>query len=167
MFLSEAATLDVPLAMAKHRLLTFLSAGDPDGIASAAFNEGATMLTRAGAAGLSKTVRVEIVPAYQRGEVTVIPIRWTATGPLGSAFPVLDANIELTGAGSQTLLEVLGSYRPPLGRVGEALDQLLLKSVARATIQKYLSQLSHIATDVMAAPSSEGFGMRFPEPEEA
>ena len=35
------------------------------------------------------------IPAYQRGTTTVVPIRWTATGSLAKAFPVLDANLEL------------------------------------------------------------------------
>jgi hypothetical protein len=165
MFFAEALTVDAPLAMAEHRLLAFLSAGDSDAVASAAFGEGATTLTRAGVAGVSKTVKVESIPAYLRAEAVVIPIRWTATGPLHGAFPVLDANIELTADGSRTRIEVVGSYRPPLGKVGATLDQLLLKSVARSTIHNFLDSLREVATQIVPAATEVTYRIGLAEPE--
>ena len=165
MFFVEAVTVDAPLGMAEQRLLAFLSAGDPDGAASEAFGEGATTLARAGAGGISKTVRVESIPAYSRGSVVVIPIRWTATGPLSGAFPVLDANLELTADGSGTRIELVGSYRPPLGALGASLDHMLLRTVARSTIHNFLGHLRDVATRVVpAADTHEGYGTALPEP---
>jgi hypothetical protein len=97
----------VPLAMAQHRLITFLHAGDLAGAAMAAYSEGATVLTRAGVGGLAKTIAVQSIPAYPRGSVTVVPIRWMATGLLSGAFPVLDANLEMTATDGQTKLELV------------------------------------------------------------
>ena len=165
-FLSESLTVDVPLAVAQHRLLRFLRIGDLDSAALAAYGDGATVLTRAGVGGLVKTVAVQSIPAYQRGAVTVVPIRWLATGSMGAAFPVLDANLEMTAAESQTTVTVVGSYQPPLGKVGEAVDRILLKSVARATIHSFLGHLAEVATRVVPAASAEEPDIGFPVPEQ-
>jgi hypothetical protein len=158
MFFSESLALDAPLAMVQHRLLTFLRVGDLHGVASAAYGEGVTLLTHAGIAGLSKTVAVDNIPAYRRGAVTVVPIRWVATGPLARAFPVLDANLEMSAVDSETTLTLVGSYRPPFGKVGEALDGMVLKSVARVTVRAFLSHLTDFATGVAVAPTADEAG---------
>src|SRR5437868_2219805 len=116
-----------------------------DTLAAAAYGEGATILARAGVHGLSKTVEIQSIPAYQRGSTTVVPLRWMATGALGGAFPVLDANLELSATDSGTELLIVGSYRPPLGPVGAALDRLALHAVAQATVRRFIAQLSEVA----------------------
>ena len=145
MFVSESVFVAAPLAAAKHRLLEYFRVGDMDSVASEAYGEGVTVFTQAGVGGLSKSVEIESVPAYERGPATVIPLRWTATGPLGSAFPVLDANVELTGSETGTDLFVVGSYRPPFGALGVALDRLVMHGVAQATVRRFALQLAVIA----------------------
>ena len=145
MFISESVALAVPLAIAQHRLLEYLLAGDMDGLASAAYQQGASILARAGVGGLSKAVQIHSIPPYQRGSTMVLPLRWVATGALSGAFPVLDSNLELTAADDGTEMLFVGSYRPPFGSVGAALDRLLLHSVAQATIRSFLAQLTEIA----------------------
>jgi hypothetical protein len=167
MFFSESLALDVPLAMVQHRLLAFLRVGDLDSVAAAAYGEGVTLLTHAGVGGLGKTVAVQNIPAYRRGAVTVVPIRWVATGPMARAFPVLDANLEMSAADSETTLTLVGSYRPPLGKVGEAIDAMVLKSVARATIRAFLSYLSDVATQVVASPIVEAAAAALTAPEDS
>ena len=95
---------------------------------------------------MAKTVEIQSIPAYPRGSTTVVPLRWTATGPLGSAFPVLDANIELTANGSATELMIVGSYRPPFGALGVALDRVVMHTVAQATIRRFAAQLAEVAS---------------------
>ena len=165
MFVSESLTVDVPLATAQHRLLTFLRVGDLDSVAAAAFGEGATVLARAGVGGLAKMVAVHSIPAYQRGVVTVVPLRWVATGPLSGAFPVLDANLELTALKSQTTITMIGSYRPPFGAVGEAIDSVVLNSVARASLRSFIGQLAEAATQITPALTPERSELGFAEPE--
>ncbi len=147
MFVSESVIVAVPLAVAQHRLIEYLRRGDLASVASVAYGEGVTALTRAGVAGLSKTVEIQSIPAYQRGSTTVIPLRWVATGTIGGAFPVLDANIELSAADAGTLLLLVGSYRPPFGAVGAALDRLVLHSVGESTVRRFAAQLAEIAGD--------------------
>ena len=151
MFVSESVFVAVPLAAAKHRLLEYFRVGDMDSLASEAYGEGVTVFAQAGVGGLAKTVEIDSIPAYARGPATVIPLRWTATGPLGSAFPVLDANVELTGSDSGTDLMVVGSYRPPFGALGVALDRLVMHGVAQATVRRFAVRLAAIADGAAAA----------------
>ncbi len=153
MFISESLTVDVPLAAAENRLLKFLHVGDLDSVASTAYGKGATILARAGIGGMGKTVRVQSMPATASGAGAVIAIRWLATGALGGAFPVLDANLELNADGSQTILTILGSYRPPLGKLGEAIDRLMLNTIAKATLRNFLGQLAEVASEVVTSHS--------------
>lgn len=166
MFLSESLTVALPLSVVQHRLLTFLHVGDLNSVVLAAYGEGATVLTRAGVGGLGKTIAVESIPAYQRGAVTVVPIRWMATGLIGGAFPVLDANLEMAAADGHTELEIIGSYRPPLGKVGVTIDRLVLHAVARSTIRSFLGQLAQVAEQIVPAPGEGWRTAEFPAPEE-
>jgi hypothetical protein len=158
--------VDVPLAVAVDGLLSFLRVGDLDSVAAAAFGEGATVLARAGVRGMSKMVAVERIPAYQRGAVTVLPLRWVATGPLSGAFPVLDANLELTAANAQTSVTMIGSYRPPFGKVGEVVDGVVLHSMARASLRSFLGHLAEAATGISPSLSSQGAEVGFVVPEQ-
>lgn len=154
----------MPLAVAKYRLLEYLRLGDLETLASAAYGEGVAVFTKAGVGGLSKTVAIQSIPAYQRGATTVIPLRWVATGPLGGAFPVLDANIELTATDAGSELLLVGSYRPPFGSVGVALDRLLLHNVGQSTVRRFAAQLAEIAS---SGPAPIGvLGPEEPTPDE-
>ena len=143
MFVEEVMRLGVPIALAQERLLAYLLVDGLQTASSDAFTDGQSRLVHAGFAGLRKQVSVQSLPAYLRGDTTVIPIRWVATGPVADLFPPLDANVELDPAeGRTSQLALRGSYRPPLGRVGESLDQVLLHQVAGATVRGFLTHLS-------------------------
>lgn len=143
MFVEEVTLIGVPIAQAQERLSAYLLGDGLQTASSDAFTKGQARLVDAGFAGLRKQVAVQSLPAYLRGDTTVIPIRWVATGPAADLFPPLDANVELDPAeGGTSQLALRGSYRPPLGRVGESLDQVLLHQVAGATVRGFLSHLS-------------------------
>ena len=91
----EETTLDAPADWVRQRLQARLTADGLHAESAASFEQEHTLLVRAGVPGLSKTVAMLTLPAYQRGEVTVTPFRWVATGPLGELFPTLEANLEL------------------------------------------------------------------------
>ena len=85
--------------------------------------------------GASRLARVQYMdPVCCDGAMTV-GVRWEAIGVTGGLFPVLDANITLSGEGSKVSRVVLAAcYRPPLGAAGAGLDRLLShKVVATAT----------------------------------
>ena len=98
-----------------------------------------------------KQALIETGAPFERGDVTVIPLTWTATG-LKEAFPVLEADLEVAALGDErTQLSLLGRYEPPLGPLGRRLDQLLLHRVAEATARAFLH---HVATTLEAMAAS-------------
>ena len=156
--LREETIVDAPPDWVRQRLRTLLA----DGLhaeSAASFEQEHTLLVRAGGPGLSKTVAMLTLPAYQRGEVTVTPFRWVATGPMGELFPTLEANLELEPTDDgRTRVVLLGSYQPPLRRLGASIDRLVLHTVATTTIRGFLAQVTAslqptAQTDTTAAPT--------------
>lgn len=103
--------------------------------------------------GISKQVRVQLLPARTVNGVLTVPFRWEATGPTGRLFPSVDANLTLTPAGENvTTVTVTASYRPPLGRFGEAMDQTLLAGLAECTVSAMVREVSAKLT-LLATPT--------------
>lgn len=94
------------------------------------------------ARGLSKLVRVRFAEPSQRGATMVMPLRWEATGMAGELFPVLDADLVLAADGPRCRLSLAGSYRPPLGGAGAALDRAVMRRVAAATVRDLLDDVA-------------------------
>ena len=55
---------------------------------------------------------------------------------------MLDADLRLAALGEGTVLTMAGTYRPPLGSLGEALDRAILHRVAAATVRSFLAQVA-------------------------
>jgi hypothetical protein len=138
-FFSEEILVDSPVERTAARLSTWLGAGEGDAAAAEATQAGRRVLARAGFAGVSKTVEVHTARHWLRDGVTVIPLRWTATGPLRDLFPPLAANLEISAADAgKSRVALIGSYRPPLGPVGELLDRTLLFRAGEVTLRNWL-----------------------------
>ena len=60
------------------------------------------------------------------------------------------------------MLTMAGSYRPPLGSLGEALDRALLRRVAAATIRSFIAQ---VAVQITGQAVPNGAGSPPPPPE--
>ncbi len=89
-------------------------------------------------AGISvhKRVIVELGEPETKGDWTAVPITWKATFP-EKLFPVLDGRLELTPVDRNTTrLTLSGMYEPPLGRVGELVDDAVMHAVAEATVRE-------------------------------
>ena len=110
--------------------------------------------TRVGTTGLSKFVRVQVRELAETDGCPRWALRWEATGTGGALFPVLDADISLVPAGgSSTVLTLTGSYRPPFGSLGAALDRAVLHRVAAATIRNFLTR---VAARITGQPDPAG-----------
>jgi hypothetical protein len=91
---------------------------------------------------LGKTVTLHAEQPIERGEVTVVPLTWHATGSQG-LFPVLNADLEVAALSPTfTQLTLRGHYEPTLGAVGQRLDRLLMHRVAEATIRAFMRRLA-------------------------
>lgn len=154
MFVSDERVLPVGFAVAASRLGELARGRRLDGLSERVYNGGVEYLLRVGPAGAvpgtSRLVRVRFAVPVDRDGMMTVALRWEATGVTGGLFPALDADIRLTIDGEdQSRVTLTGSYRPPLGAVGEGLDRLLLRTVATATIRALLTR---IATALEGAP---------------
>jgi hypothetical protein len=96
---------------------------------------------------------VRVRELVTRGQAAVLTLRWEAAGPGGGLFPVLDADITMAPyEESGTLIALAGSYRPPLGLVGAALDRVVLHRVAAATIRRFVNRIGEAVADPAEAP---------------
>ncbi|HTX27878.1 MAG TPA: hypothetical protein VME19_12760 [Streptosporangiaceae bacterium] len=162
MFVEDQVLLHVPFAAARERLAQLAESGVLVIASQDAYRDEGASIVRVGVGGLSKLVRVQVRELAHTDTSAGFAIRWEATGPHGRLFPVLDADIRLAPAGGRaTLLTIVGSYRPPLGAVGEALDRAILHRVATATIRSFLAQVQaqiggHPGAADAAAPNGAG-----------
>ena len=156
MFVAYELPVGTGLREAQARFANLLHGAGLAQASAAAYDGAVTGMLRVGPAGFAaaKLVRVSLLDPVYRDEVMTIGLRWEATGPAGGLFPVLDANISIlpgqdegTADGRQTArLALTGSYRPPLGRLGAALDQVALHRVATATIRALLQDVAAALT---------------------
>src|SRR5215831_10255206 len=152
MFVAHELPVAAGLREAQARFANLLHCAWLAQASMAAYDGAVTGLLRVGPAGFAaaKLVRVSLLDPVYRGDVMTVGLRWEATGPAGSLFPVLDANISIspsqiegTADGKNAArLALTGSYRPPLGRLGAALDQVVLHRVATATIRVLLQDVA-------------------------
>jgi hypothetical protein len=146
-FFSEEVLVDSPFEYTSSRVCSWVAAGQGRAEASDAVAAGGRVLARAGFAGLGKTVEVRTSQPERRDDVTVMALRWSATGPLVNLFPTLVAFLEISAVGAdQSRIALIGSYKAPLGPAGELLDQVVLHKAGQVTVRRWLRAASTAAT---------------------
>lgn len=138
----------VPVAMDDVEARLDEVRGHLEDMAGAAYRDGEDLFARVGPsqAGYAKRVRLEIgVPELRRAGL-VYPLTWTASGAR-ALFPKLTANLVLSHVGRvRTKLTLEGTYEPPLGPIGRAVDRVLLKNLAEATVQDWVDTIALAVT---------------------
>ncbi len=147
MFIDDEVPLDVGFGVARTRLADLARNHALASASEAAYGEGVTELIKVGplgsVPGTSKMVKVRFRNLVERDDYAGLAVRWEATGPGGGLFPALDADILIVPTGERSSkLRLTGSYRPPLGALGSALDAAILHRVARATVRAFLNRLA-------------------------
>lgn len=112
-------------------------------LADIAYREGEELRSKVGPASVvAKSVALEIGTPQLQKRGLVYPLRWTAVGA-ESLFPDMRADLILTQDGmDRTTMTLSGTYDPPLGVVGRALDRVLLGRVAEATVRNWVDRLA-------------------------
>ena len=83
-----------------------------------------------------KKVNVEFGEAVKTSTWAVIPISWKPTFG-GKLLPVMNGKVDVSPVSTgETRLTVSGMYEPPLGRLGEQLDEVLMHNVAEGTVKE-------------------------------
>jgi len=101
--------------------------------------------------GISRLVEVRFAELTTCPRWAALSLRWEAAGAGGGLFPVLDADLTLAPYGeSASLLALAGVYRPPLGVVGAALDRVVLRRAAQATIGGFVTRVGEAVVKLSA-----------------
>jgi hypothetical protein len=157
MFLADQVIVHADFDAARASLAQLAASGALFGSAQDAYGGTTAGIARVGVAGISKLVRVQASELAGTADSAGLAIRWEAAGSDSRVFPVLDADLRLAPAGEQlTLLTLTGSYRPPFGRAGEAVDRAVMHRVAAATVRNFLASMAAVLTsqDTESSPSS-------------
>jgi hypothetical protein len=162
MFVADEVLVDVSFAAARTGLAKLAKGSLLRSTSQAAYDAEITGLARVGPAGFTRLVSVQVRELASRRDRAGLAIRWEATGPGGSLFPVLDADLRLSPAGeNSTLLTLEGAYRPPFGALGAALDRAILHRVAAATVRRFIKQVAAgITSQASAGAAATGPALR-------
>ncbi len=113
----------------------------------------AQIASRVSGLGLRKNVVIDVGAPLTAGDWTEVPITWEATF-IKRLFPVMTGKVELAPVDAQiTRLTVCGMYQPPLGHLGEQLDEAVMHRVAEATV-KDLAESIAIRLEALAADAA-------------
>lgn len=129
-------------------------------LAGIAYREAEELKARVGPGppGVAKTVRLEVGTPVRGPGNTRIPIYWSATGAR-RLFPRLEGEMVVSEVGPElTQIVFRGSYDPPLGPVGEALDRVLLHRLAEATVKRFVDAVIAAVSDRLVQTTVEGIG---------
>ena len=113
--------------------------------ASAAYRDGEDIRARLAVGKtpvLAKEVSLHVGEPIRAHAHTTVPLMWDATGSPG-LFPRMLADLIIAPLGSsRAQLTFRGSYDPPLGPVGEALDRALLHRVAESSVKAFMDRIA-------------------------
>jgi hypothetical protein len=74
--------------------------------------------------------------------MTSVELHWEAAST-PALFPLMSARLSVWQISStETLVEIEGSYKPPLGVFGAAFDAVLGRRIAEASVQRFLQDVS-------------------------
>jgi hypothetical protein len=119
--------------------------------AGVAYRDGEALRATIGSAPSTFAKKVDLVigPPEIRSAGVVYQVGWSATGA-EALFPKLAANLILTHLGPEmTSLSLEGTYQPPLGPLGRAVDRVALRKFAEATVKNWVDR---VAEAVAVAP---------------
>lgn len=91
---------------------------------------------------VEREVKLGFGPPVEEDDGTVVlPLWWEATEHPW-LFPTFDGGLEIGQHGTGAELRLVGSWRPPLGRLGGFADEIAGFRVARATLEAFLDEVA-------------------------
>jgi hypothetical protein len=127
------------------------------GWADDAYRKGERLETWVGTRGrrVAKTVEITCESPSRGATETWIPVRWEATGA-AALFPSMDADLIVAAVGpSLTQIALRGTYRAPFGKVGKAMDRMVLHRLAEASVKTLLDRIAVVLEEELA-PAKRG-----------
>ena len=144
-FVGDQVVLDVGFDAARCRLRRLVADGSL--LAAAEYAYGAAITGLAEETGpaevSSRLAGVEPGDVVETPDRARLPLRWKATSPDGSLFPVLDADLTVSPAGDQTtVLALAGVYRLPRQPTPAELNSATVCCLAAVAIRSFLARLA-------------------------
>jgi hypothetical protein len=88
-------------------------------------------------------------PGPYGAPVTRVPVSWTAAHHPG-LFPLMNAELRIYALTStETQLDFLGRYEPPLGVVGDAMNALVGHRIAEASVHRLIGDVAQYLRDAL------------------
>lgn len=125
---------------------------------------GAELHVQLGPVAVTAEIAIEVVSIEEAVEVnqpaTRLVLQWTAAHR-AAMFPTMRATLSIYALSpTETQLDLLGTYDPPMGVVGDAIDKVVLHRIAQASAL-------HFVRDVCAylrveLPQTPGPGATYP-----
>ena len=104
---------------------------------------------------VKKRVELKLEAPTKNGNWVEIPFTWKAT-TADQLFPEMIGKLELVPVDPKsTRLTVSGMYSPPLGKLGQGLDDALMHKVAEATV-KELAKAIAAQVEIAIEPATKG-----------
>ena len=104
---------------------------------------------------VTKRVVVTLGEPVKTATWTVIPLEWKATFP-EQLFPKMTGRIELAPVDrTVSRLTVSGMYEPPLGKLGDQLNETLMQGVAGATVKELAESIAKRLDAAVSAQSKK------------
>jgi hypothetical protein len=89
-----------------------------------------------------KKVVVEFGEPARMSSWAVVPVTWKATFP-EALFPIMTGKVSVSPVSKEeTRLTVSGMYEPPLGKLGQELNEAGMRKVAKATVKELAQQIA-------------------------
>jgi hypothetical protein len=171
MFIGAEIRLDLDFDAVQATLANLVRGGLLRRASSGAYDEWQACLAQIGpwvtALDMCRFVQVLVRDMVTHADCATWTMRWEVTGPGGSLFPALDADIKLTPAGADaSMLAVCGAYRPPPGVLGAGLDRAIMHQAAEVMIQSFTIHIRMAIMHPAASPAAGHSGiLRQPWPE--
>ena len=109
---------------------------------------------------VTKNVNINIksyteIESQVERKMTVL-LEWQATKASG-LFPSMTAKLDVYPiAATETQLDFVGEYEPPLGLMGKAIDAVLGHRIAEASVHHFVEEVAaYLRTQLPAAPNQE------------
>ncbi len=146
MFVYYFVHVNRPFREVESSLVTQLNSLGP--CADAAYREGEELRDKVSMRldhpSVAKTVQLLSGIPLRGDQQTTIPFAWEATGTPG-LFPKLDADLVVSAVGPDLCqIAMRGTYAPPLGPLGRALDRAVLHRVAEASVKSFVDRVAHL-----------------------
>jgi hypothetical protein len=138
---------------------------------AAAASQTAKLQVRIAGVDIGTEVLIEIIGiehdyAYQR-PATKISLEWRAAKS-PRLFPAMTAELLLFALSpTETQLELRGSYQPPMGKLGDALDAAGGRRFAEASVTQFLQQVAGWLREQLGPPSALAIVEELPRPFES